>query len=80
MSKKRLEYRQRAWIALVIITITVTSLGMAGCQQRVVETTEPTLATGSETIIYPDLAAQHGNPHPNHRIRLGGNLLRAAGI
>ena len=64
MSKKRLEYRQRAWIALVIITITVTSLGMAGCQQRVAETTEPTLATGSETVISTTSLPNTATPTP----------------
>ena len=64
MSKKRLEYRQRAWIALVIITITVTSLGMAGCQQRVAETTEPTLASGSEAVISTTSLPTTATPTP----------------
>ncbi|QRN82372.1 LCP family protein [Chloroflexota bacterium] len=55
MSKQRMKYRQRAWIALAVITIILTSLGVASCQQRVVDITGPTVATNPETAISPTL-------------------------
>ncbi|MBG0788056.1 MAG: LCP family protein [Anaerolineaceae bacterium] len=64
MSKQRMKYHQRAWIALVIITIIVTSLGVAGCQQRVAETTQPTLASSPETAITKTSLTDTATPSP----------------
>lgn len=52
MSKKCAEYRQLAWIALVIFTITATTFGVAGCQQNT--TSNPTSPTVSESVDPPD--------------------------
>ncbi len=64
MSKKRLEYRQRAWIALVILAITVMSLGMVGCQSPIAETTETSLAAETETAIIPTSLPTTATPSP----------------
>ena len=46
------EYRQRAWITLVIFTIAATILGLAGCQQSHVDTA--TIPKASEIVDPPD--------------------------
>ena len=72
MSDKRLEYRQRAQVVLAIITIAVTSLGMAGCQQQVSNPAEPTLAVSTKTAFSPTSLPSTATPAPTISNDSGG--------